>query len=265
MTNKLFPEKFLLHDKVAVVTGGAGLLGRSAVIALAQAGATVYVADKDKKASLSLQEKGRKNKLLIHTVSLDISHVSSITRCIASILEKEQGIDIWVNCAYPRTQDWGNKFEDISPESWRKNIDMHLNGYVFCCQQVAEQMKKQGQGSIINFGSIYGVVGPDFSIYDGTDMTLSAMYAAIKGGIINFTRYLSTYYGKYNVRANTICPGGIFDHQPQSFVKKYEKKTPLGRMGTPDDIAGAVVFFSSEASSYVTGQILLVDGGWTVW
>ena len=124
---------------------------------------------------------------------------------------------------------------------------------------------KPENGSIINFGSIYGVVGPDFSIYQGTDMTVAAAYSAIKGGIISFTRYLATYYAKCGIRVNAICPGGIFDNQPQTFVKKYEKKTPMGRMGKAEEMVGPVIFLASDAASYVTGHILMVDGGWTVW
>ncbi|MEK7333547.1 MAG: SDR family oxidoreductase, partial [Nitrospirota bacterium] len=120
-------------------------------------------------------------------------------------------------------------------------------------------------GTIINLASIYGVVAPDFSIYEGTEMTMPVAYSAIKGGIIALTRYIATYYAKYNVRANTVSPGGIFDNQQETFVKRYSDKTPLGRMGSPSEVTGAVVFLASEAASYITGQNLIVDGGWTAW
>lgn len=250
----IFPDRFLLNDKIAVVTGGFGLIGKHLVNALSQAGAIVYIVDILKKESkLSKWE------------YLDISNVESIKSCIESIVSKEGKIDIWINCAFPRTNDWHTKFEEVNEESLRKNINMHLNGYIFCCQEIVKQMKKQKGGVIINFGSIYGVVGPDFSIYDGTPMTMPIAYSAIKGGIVNFTRCLATYCAKYGIRVNAICPGGIYDKQPTSFVEKYSKRTPLGRMGNPDEIAGPVLFLSSEASSYVTGHILMVDGGWTAW
>jgi NAD(P)-dependent dehydrogenase (short-subunit alcohol dehydrogenase family) len=124
-------------------------------------------------------------------------------------------------------------------------------------------MIKQNSGAIINMASIYGVVGPDFSIYEGTAMTLPAAYSAIKGGLINFTRYLASYLGKYQIRVNSVSPGGIFDNQSSDFVRKYENKVPLGRMGTPQDIAPSVVFLLSDDSKYITGQNLLIDGGWT--
>lgn len=261
MTEKIFPEKFSLKNKIAVVTGGTGLIGKMISLGLAQAGAKVYVADINKKASGKI-EKENKN---IKWIELDITKIDSIDVCITNIVQNDGEIDIWVNCAYPRTSDWSNRFEDIKYESWKKNIDMHLNGYFLCCQKIAELMKKQKKGSIISFGSIYGIVGPDFSIYDDTDLTMPAAYSAIKGGIIAFTKYLATYYAKYGVRVNAICPGGIYDKQSIKFVKKYEEKTPMKRMGKPAEIAGSVIFLASDASSYITGHILIVDGGWTAW
>ena len=162
------------------------------------------------------------------------------------------------------TNDWSNKFENILFESWRKNIDMHLNGYFLCCQVVLSQMKSQGFGSLINMSSIYGLIAPDFTIYEGTEMTMPAAYSAIKGGLNNLTRYLASYYGKYQVRINTISPGGIYDNQPESFVNNYNNKVPLKRMGTPKDIVSAVFYLLTDESSYVTGHNLVVDGGWSI-
>jgi NAD(P)-dependent dehydrogenase (short-subunit alcohol dehydrogenase family) len=261
LTEKIFPEKFSLKNKIAVVAGGAGLIGKPVSIGLAQAGAKVYIADIDEKNGLKL-EKQNKN---LKWIKIDIADVKSINSCINKIIKKDKKIDVWVNCAYPRTSDWATKFEDIKYESWKKNIDMHLNGYFLCCQKVAEQMKKQRNGTIINFGSIYGVVGPDFSIYEKTNLTMPAAYSAIKGGIITFTKYLATHLAKYNIRVNAICPGGIYDKQSNNFVKKYEEKTPMKRMGKPEEIAGPVIFLASDAASYITGHILMVDGGWTAW
>ena len=124
-------------------------------------------------------------------------------------------------------------------------------------------MKEQQSGSIINLGSIYGVLGSDFTIYDGTKMTMPMAYSAIKGGIVNLTRYLASYFGKHNVRVNNICPGGIFDSQEPIFVRNYEHRVPLKRMGRPEEIASAVLFLASDAASYITGATIMVDGGWT--
>ena len=130
-------------------------------------------------------------------------------------------------------------------------------------QQVAIQMTKQKSGSIINMASIYGVVGPDFTVYENTKMTMPAAYAAIKGGLVNLTKYIASYYGPQNIRVNTVSPGGIFDNQSFSFVQNYEKKVPMRRMGNPEDVAPSVVFLLSDDARYITGQNLIIDGGWT--
>ena len=261
----IFPEKFNLKDKVAIVTGGAGLIGHSVSIALAEAGAHVYVAENKKKNADDIIKKITDQNLSAEFLELDITNNESIIGAVNKVVEEKSKIDILVNTAYPRTADWGAKFEDVKPESLRENVDVQMNGYIIACQKVLEIMKKQGGGSVVNFGSTYGVVGPNFSIYDGTEMTMPAAYSAIKGGIINFSKYCATYYGKYNVRVNCICPGGIFNNQDPEFIKKYDKLTPLGRMGKPEDIAGPVLFLCSEAASYMTGHTMMVDGGWTAW
>jgi len=265
MIKNIWPDRFLLKGKISVVTGGTGLVGKGVVTGLAQAGSKVIIGDIDKENGLKLEEECKKNDLDVTWKKLDITNLSSIKTLINELIKIHNKIDVWVNLAYPRTKDWGNKFEDVEYNSLKKNVDMHMNGYLICCQQIAEQMKKQKQGSIINFGSIYGIVGPDFSIYKGTDMTMAAAYAAIKGGIINFTRYLATYYGEYGVRVNAVCPGSVADKQPLEFVKNYTMKTPLKRLGTTEEMACPVIFLASDAASYITGHILMVDGGWTAW
>jgi NAD(P)-dependent dehydrogenase (short-subunit alcohol dehydrogenase family) len=124
-------------------------------------------------------------------------------------------------------------------------------------------MASSNSGSIVNIGSIYGSVGPDFNVYENTNLTMPAAYSAIKGGVINFSKYLASYYGKNNIRVNCVSPGGIFDHQPIEFVRNYESKVPMKRMGKPDDISPAVSFLLSDDSTYITGQNLIIDGGWT--
>lgn len=250
---------FSCENKVAVVTGGGGLIGREIIQGLREFGAFVYAADIDReKAADILDDK-------IKFLQLDITSEDSVNNAIAEVVRQSGRLDILVNCAYPRTKDWGAKFEDIKFDSWKENVNNHLGGHFLICRSAAEQMKKQGGGSIINLASIYGVTAPDFSIYEGTEMTMPAAYASIKSGIIALTRYIATYYGKCNVRANAVSPGGIFDGQPASFVERYSQKTPLGRMGRPDEIVGAVMYLASDASSYVTGENIMVDGGWTAW
>lgn len=262
---EIWPKKFSLTGKVAVVTGGAGLIGKDIVIGMSQAHAKVIIGEIDKEKGKKLENMCKKQNLLAFFHYLDITKKKSIDEFVKFCIDNYGKIDIWVNCAYPRTNDWAKKFEDVSLSSWRKNIDIHLNSYFLCCQKVAEYMKTKNKGCIINFSSTYGLVGPKFFIYKDTDMTCAAAYSVIKGGIINFTKYLATYYAPYNVRINAICPGGVFDKQDAKFVEKYNRNTPLRRMAKPEEIACPVIFLASDASSYITGHILVVDGGWTAW
>lgn len=258
---KNYLNKFLLKGKTAFVTGGVGLIGTEITKALADAEAKVIILDIDQKKAEKIK-KELKGKVEIE--NFDITNLSQVEREIDKLNKKYGGIDVWVNAAYPKTADWGNKIEDLSLESWQKNVDMHLNSYSWISRKVCLIMKKQKNGgSLINFGSIYGVVGNNFNIYEETKMNPPMAYPAIKGGIINLSRYLASCFGKYQVRVNTICPGGIFDNQDIKFVKRYSENTPLKRMGQPEEIASAVLFLASDASSYVTGSTLMVDGGWT--
>lgn len=241
-------DPFSLHSKVAVVTGAAGLIGRGLVSGLTEAGASVVAADLKRVESVAFKR-------------TDITREESVSDLIDYVNTKYGRLDIWVNSAYPRTSDWGVGFEEVRLSSWRKNVDMHLGGYFVCCQKAVEYMKDKRCGVIINLSSIYGMIGPDFSIYKGTDMTVPAAYSAIKGGVIAFTRYLAAYCGRYNIRVNCVSPGGVYDNQPDLFVQRYAEKTPLGRMAKADDVVGAVLYLVSDASGYVTGYNLVVDGG----
>ncbi|MEM6771689.1 MAG: SDR family oxidoreductase [Bacteroidota bacterium] len=243
-----------LAGKNVVVTGGSGLLGTAFMAAIRTAGGRAINADIACSTDLSKDE-----------LQLDITQESSVMAALDILKAEGVALHGWVNNAYPRTNDWGAKLEEIPFASWRKNVDMHLNGYFLCCQRVLANMRTTGSnGSLVNLGSIYGSLGPDFSVYAGTEMTMPAGYAAIKGGLINLTRYLAAYYGPFGIRVNALSPGGIFDHQPKSFVAAYEQKVPLGRMGTPEDIAAPLVFLLSDSARYITGQNLMVDGGWGI-
>ena len=259
-----YDNLFSLQGKIAVVTGGSGYIGEELVRSLAEFKATVLLADINQKEGEGVANQLTDSGLSVTYRHLDITNQKSVSDLINFMEKKYKRIDIWVNNAYPRTNDWGKKFEEVSLASWKKNIDMHLSGYFICSQKSAEHMKKQRGGSIINLASIYGILAPDFSIYKNTDMTMPAAYSAIKSGIINFTRYLASYYGKYNIRINCVSPGGIYNRQPYSFVKRYTQKTLLKRMGHPEDIAGAVIYLASDAAKYVTGHNLIIDGGLSI-
>jgi len=241
-----------LNEKVIIVTGGSGLIGKAIVSDLQRKGANVINADINATDDL---DNGQ--------LYCDITQAASIQRMISVVLAKFRRIDGWVNNAYPRTKDWGNKFENISDDSWKKNIDLQLNSVFACCQMVLAIMKEQRFGSVVNISSVYGVVGPDFNVYNDTEMTMPAAYSAIKGGVVNFSRYLASYFGPDGIRINCVSPGGIFDNQNERFVSQYEQKVPMRRMGLPVDIAPAVSFLLSDESGYITGQNFIVDGGWT--
>ena len=242
-----------LKEKIIVVTGGSGQLGTAMVNDLRVKGATAINF-----------EINQSDDLIQGVIQCDVTSEVSVKRALDLILEKYGRIDGWVNNAYPRTADWGNKFEEISVESWQKNVDFQLNSVFICAQKVLEIMKNQKIGSMVNIASIYGILGPDFSVYKGTEMTMPAAYSAIKGGVVNFTRYLASYYAAYGVRVNCVSPGGIFNDQNNIFVKQYENKVPMGRLGKPKEVAGPVSFLLSDESSYITGHNLMVDGGWAV-
>lgn len=239
------------------------MIGYSLAHGLASFGAHTFIADIDEDSAVKLAKKLEAKGLQCSAVAFDILDVVSISESIDKVLSKAGGLDVWVNSAYPKSKDWGQAFEEVSIDSWRAAVDSQMTSYCLCCREAAEAMRSRKRGSVINLGSTYGMVGPDFSIYEGTDFTMPAAYAAIKGGIINFTRYLASYYAKDGIRFNCISPGGVENYQAASFVEKYVSKTLLGRMAKPEDIAGAAVFLASDASSYVTGHNLVVDGGWT--
>jgi len=243
----------ILNDEVIIVTGGSGLVGKELVADLKRKGAKVINADINVETNLQAG-----------TIQMDITNDQSVQAGIDQILTKYGQIDGLVNNAYPRTKDWGTKFENIDPESWRINVDMQLNSYFVCCQKVLKIMAAQNKGSIVNIASIYGIVGNDFTLYEEYGGTSPAAYSAIKGGLINFTRYLASYYGHKGIRVNCLSPGGIFDHQHPSFVSRYEAKVPMRRLGNPDDIAPVVSFLLSSEAKYITGQNIVVDGGWTI-
>jgi NAD(P)-dependent dehydrogenase (short-subunit alcohol dehydrogenase family) len=241
-----------LKDKVIIITGGNGLLGKAIITRLESEGAFCINFEINHETNNDLSK-----------VYCDITNTNSIDEGLDMVLKKYNKIDGLVNNAYPRTKDWGTKFEEIVYDSWKQNIDWQLNSYFYISQKVATQMSKQKFGSIVNMASIYGVLGADFTVYEGTNLTMPAAYSAIKGALINFTRYVASYFGPQQVRVNSVSPGGIFDNQNEVFIENYCRKVPMRRLGIPEDISPAVAFLLSDDSKYITGQNIIVDGGWT--
>jgi NAD(P)-dependent dehydrogenase (short-subunit alcohol dehydrogenase family) len=271
-------DLFRLDGRVAVVTGGAGIYGYVIATALAEAGASVVIASrtlaKCEAKAAELRAGGRRAVAM----PLDLASDDSIVALREQVLAEFGGIDILFNNAAGRVAGTAEELikrgyaapkstmDGMTRDQWEGAMAINASGLFMCSQIFAEQMKAQGRGgSIVNISSIYGVVGPTFAIYAGTQMTNPPDYAFAKGGIVNFTRYLATCYAPHGIRANCISPGGYYTGQPEAFVRNYEAHTPLGRMARWNDLKGAAVFLAADASQYITGQNLMVDGGWTAW
>jgi len=242
-------------NKVVGLLGGSGLIGKAIAQGLVKAGAIVHVGSR---------RPPKKELEKVHYHKTDISDEASVKKFISTIQEKEGRIDVLINCALPPSKSKGT-WQDLSSKDLSDDLNHHLVGYYNACRYAMKQMKAQGGGSIINFGSIYGELAPDMRIYEGTEITRLPTYSLIKAGVHMLSKYFSALGAKEKVRVNTIAPGGVVnDHSPK-FQKQYSERVPMGRMATPDDIVGPVLFFASDASSYVTGQLLFVDGGLTAW
>jgi len=253
---------FGLDDRVALITGGAGLIGEAVCEALVEQGARVVVVEPDEEPGERVADRLGPDAAFRRA---DVTDERSVSRLVEDVTADHDRLDVLVNCAYPRNEAYGRPYEAVTYGDWCENVVDHLGGYYLTSRAAGAAMAGQdGGGSIVNLGSIYGVRAPDFSVYEGLDMTSPVEYAAVKGGILNLTRYLAAYLGRDGVRANVVSPGGVFDDQPETFVERYEARTLLGRMADPEDVAGAVAYLASDAADYVTGQNLVVDGGWTV-
>jgi NAD(P)-dependent dehydrogenase (short-subunit alcohol dehydrogenase family) len=256
-------DRFSLQGRIALVTAGAGpLFGSSISEALAEAGATVVTASRSLERNVEFAEQLRSRGYDAHGMQFDLEDISSIDALHDQLLKQFGRLNILVNSALARDGHKGG-LPDQTPETWQHCAAGDLSGLFRLCQRGVETMARQRRGSIINISSIYGVVSNDPTIYEGTDMVQPPTYNFVKAGMINYTRYLACYYGKHGVRANCISPGGYFNNQPRPFVEQYSRRVPLGRMLDNSDIQGAVVFLASDASNYVTGANLMVDGGWT--
>ncbi len=268
-------EKFDLTGRSAVVTGGAGLLGKEFCRTLAQAGAQVVVADLNVAAAQAVAEDLQHEGLKASAVGLDVTAPESVDEMVQTTLAAYQHLDILVNSAAmdPKFDDAHQgghiaNFEDYPLSAWRQALDVNLTGMFLCCQAAARQMLTRKQGTIINICSIYGLVGPDQRIYQSPGKPVQykpAYYSVTKAGVLGLTRYLATYFADRAIRVNALTPGGVFNSHDEEFVRAYAAHTVLGRMAQRDEMNGALLFLASDASSYMTGANLVVDGGWTAW
>jgi len=268
-----YMQKFRLDEQMAFVVGGVGLIGKQISTALASAGAHVVILDLDCKKGASLASSLHEAGFTVSFREFDCSDLENLEERFSGLVADFGCPKVYVNTSYPRTDDWSkSSFADCSLDSFRRNVDIHMNSYAWLARLVAEAMVADGvSGSIIQLGSTYGILGQDLSVYEGTDMHENMTYAAIKGGVTNLTRQMASYYGRYNIRVNTLAPGGLTGHvagksdaQNPKFLEQYSGKAPLRRLGCADEVASCALFLSTEASSYITGSALVVDGGWSV-
>ncbi len=256
-------ETFSLKGKVALVTGGAGLYGRQIVAALAEAGAETYIASRGIEALKKVADEERKAGHNVTALKLDLSNEESIQQLNDEIINRSGRIDVLVNNAVTRNacDGWKQPLEEFD-----KSLHINASSLFKITQLFAEDMKKQRSGSIINIGSMMGMVGIEMANYEGTDMQSnpSPIYFYEKGGMINFSRWAASVLGTYNIRVNCVSPGGFkTPDQPEKFVQQYSARTQLGRMANATDLKGIITFLSSDASAYITGTNIPVDGGYT--
>lgn len=269
-------EKFNLRGRTALITGGAGLLGRQFSLALGQAGANVLIADMAKDSAEECAYHLREQGLRAEGVAADVTKPESTRAMVQAALEIFGSLDILVNSAAldPKfdpanvSAQGANAFEDYSLASWQQALDVNLTGMFLASQAAVQPMLASGRGVIINIASIYGLVGPDQRLYErpvGGRQYKPVYYSVTKAGVLGFTRYLAAYYAGKNIRVNALTPGGVFNGHDEVFSDQYSSRAILGRMANIDEMNAAMLFLCSDASSYMTGSNLVVDGGWTAW
>ena len=264
-------SKFQLGGKVALVTGGAGILGQHFCTGLLQAGAQVAVVDLDAGAARSVADKlGERTA----GFGCDVASAESVKACVDAVLARFGSIDILHNNAATKSRDvraFFTPFEDYSLDTWREVMSVNIDGMFLMAQAVGRHMVARGKGgAIIQTASIYGLVGPDSRIYEGSDylggpINTPAVYAASKAAVVGLTKWLATHWAKAGIRVNCLVPGGVSSGQNGVFSDRYSERVPMGRMAEAGEMVPALLYLASDASSYVTGQVLAVDGGWTAW
>ena len=264
-------QTFRLDGKVALVTGGAGILGQRFAQGLASAGAKVAVVDLNES---SAQDVASTIGAQAYGFACDVSDPESVRTCVDAVVSHFGRIDILHNNAATKTNDprkFFTAFEDYSLETWREVMSVNIDGMFLMAQAAGKQLLRQGDGgTVIQTASIYGLVGPDPRIYEGSEylggpINTPAVYAASKAAVVGLTKWLATHWAQSGIRVNCIVPGGVSSGQNSTFSEHYSSRVPLGRMARSDEMVPTLLYLASDASSYVTGQVLAVDGGWTCW
>lgn len=258
-----------LRGRVALITGGAGHIGAILGEALAELGCAIAVLDLDPVASNDTARGIQKNyDVKAIALPVNLADEKAIRTIKGQVLDRLGRLDVIVNCAAmvgtSELKGWAVPFAEQDSEAWRAAIEINLTAPFLLTQACAPALADSGHGSVINISSIYGMAGPDLSLYEGTNLGNPAAYATGKGGLLQLTRWLATVLAP-RIRVNAITPGGVWRAQPEGFTARYVARTPLGRMATEEDLKGAVAYLASDLSAYVTGHNLVVDGGWTTW
>ena len=269
------PELFDLTGRVAIVTGGVGLLGAEFCHTLAEAGAAVTIADLNGVAARNLAASLTQIGYRALGCATDVTSSDSVKEMVTATLEAYGRLDILINSAAldpkfdPQSQkSHSGAFESYPEELWQQALDVNLTGAMLCCQAAVQPMLEQGCGTIINISSIYGVSAPDQRLYQRDEQPPQfkpVYYTVTKAGILGLTKYLAAYYGEKNIRVNALTPGGVYNGHDDEFLKAYAARSIIGRMAKKDEMNGALLFLASDASRYMTGANLIVDGGWTTW
>lgn len=259
-------DAFRLDGKVVVLTGAAGIIGRAVTRTLIEAGARVYAIDRQAEALDSLGPSG--DQLL--TRAVDITDRTQLDAAHADLVARWGEADALLNNAATKSDNFFEPFESFPLTDWNAVLAVNLTGAMQCAQVFGAPMAERGAGSIVNTLSIYGIVGPDQRIYEGSEylgraINTPAIYSASKAGLWGLTKYLATYWGHRGVRVNAITPGGVHSGQNETFERSYSSRVPLGRMASEQDMAHAMQYLCSDAARYITGHNLVVDGGWTAW
>ena len=266
---KSVQELMNLEGRTALITGGAGHLGRTFAETVLELGGNVAILDIDQeRCSRTASELRNEFDGEVCFSVADLESEAEIVAAVEDVLSRVGRLDILVNnAAFAGDSDltgWTGALDRQTPDTWRRAMEVNLTSVFVLVRLLADELGRNGTGTIINISSIYGALGPDMRLYEDTKMGNPAAYAASKGGLIQLTRWLATVLAP-GVRVNSISPGGISRGQPASFVSRYEQRTPLGRLATEEDLKGAMAFLASDLSAYVTGQDILVDGGWSAW
>lgn len=270
MISERVAQWYDMTGRVVVLTGGTGRLARHYSVVLSEVGANVVVVDLDQATCDGLaKDLKRDHGTNPMGLQMDISDKTEVAEGFQKIWDRYGRIDVLINnAAANQLTVFDGKlvgFEDFPLEFWQDNLNVNLTGALLCCQEAGKRMVPQGNGVILNIGSVYGVVACDQRIYGDTGINSSVAYATTKSGIMNFTRYLASYWQGKNIRVNSLSPGGVFNGQAEPFLSNYTSKTMSKRMAELDDLASALLYLTSDASSWVNGTNLMVDGGWTAW